>query len=160
VWTESILYSFTGESDGASPYAGVTMDGSGKLYGTSLYCVFELKPMSGSGWRFSVLHDLRGTNGDGLSSYSGVVIDKEGNLYGTTRQGGVGCNYPGCGIAFKLAPQPDGSWKETILHDFESADDGSYSGAGLTLDQAGNLYGTTSFGGGEFGYGTVFEITP
>jgi uncharacterized repeat protein (TIGR03803 family) len=160
VWTESILYSFTGESDGASPYAGVTMDGSGKLYGTSLYSVFELKPTSGGGWRFSVLHDLRGTNGDGLSSYSGVVIDKKGNLYGTTRQGGVGCNYPGCGIAFKLAPQPDGSWKETILHDFESADDGSYSAAGLTLDQAGNLYGTTSFGGGEFGYGTVFEITP
>jgi len=159
VWTESLLYSFTGESDGASPYAGVTIDGSGNLYGTSLYCVFELK-LTSQGWQIVVLHDLRGTAGDGLSSYSGVVLDKAGNLYGTTLEGGKGCNYPGCGIVFKLAKQPDGSWKETILHNFESADDGSWSTAGVVLDQSDNLYGTTNYGGGEFGYGTVFEITP
>jgi uncharacterized repeat protein (TIGR03803 family) len=157
IWTESLLYSFTGESDGASPYAGVTMDGNGNLYGTTLYCVFELK-LTSRGWQAAVLHDLRGA-GDGLSSYSGIVLDKMGNLYGTTLEGGKGCNYPGCGIVFKLAPQSDGSWKETVLHNFESADDGSWSTAGVVLDQSGNLYGTTNYGGGEFGYGTVFEIT-
>jgi uncharacterized repeat protein (TIGR03803 family) len=156
LWTESLLYSFTGESDGASPYAGVTMDSNGNLYGMTLYCVFELK-LTSRGWQVAVLHDLRGA-GDGLSSYSGIVLDKKGNLYGTTLEGGKGCNYPGCGTVFKLAPQSDGSWKETILHNFESADDGSWSTAGVILDQSGNLYGTTNYGGGEFGYGTVFEI--
>jgi len=160
VWTESLLYSFTGQSDGYDPYAGVTMDGSGNLYGTTLSSAFELKPTSGGGWQFILLHPLTGSNGGRLASYSGVVLDQQGNLYGTTLQGGTGCNYPGCGIVFKLAPQSDGSWKETVLHNFESADDGSYSAAGVILDKMGNLYGTTNYGGGEFGYGTVFEITP
>jgi hypothetical protein len=95
----------------------------------------------------------------------GVVLDKKGNLYGITANGGNGCNFPGCGTLFRLTPQPGGTWKNTTLRNFESADDGSASQevnpAGVLLDPAsGYIYGTTQYGGGRYGYGTVLELKP
>ncbi len=87
-------------------------------------------------------------------------MDAQGSLYGTTTGGGVsGCNingFSGCGIVFKLTS----AGVETVLYRFCSATsctDGSNPIAGLVMDSQGNIYGTT-FYGGAYGYGTVFEL--
>src|SRR5207245_4095089 len=84
-----------------------------------------------------------------------------GNLYGTSSQGGN----DGVGVVFKLTPNQDGSWTESVLHSFTGGTDGAYPESGLIFDQAGNLYGTTSVGGGStksdcynVGCGTVFKL--
>ena len=64
-----------------------------------------------------------------------------------------------CGTVYKLSPSA-GTWKETILHAFVSATDGSEPNAGVILDSSGNIYGTTYYGGSRYGYGTIYEITP
>jgi uncharacterized repeat protein (TIGR03803 family) len=59
-----------------------------------------------------------------------------------------------------LSPSANGKWTEKILHSFNPiGKDGYEPPAGLVIDQAGNLYGTTC-SGGYAGSGTVFEITP
>lgn len=92
---------------------------------------------------------------DGATPYAGLILDAVGNLYGTTVQGG---EY-GSGVVFKLSPGAHGKWTETVLHSFDNNDGkGPFSGS-LIFDAAGNLYGTT-FEGGEYGFGTVFKLTP
>ena len=92
---------------------------------------------------------------DGSDPFSPVVFDKSGNLYGTTFVGGTF----GQGTVFSLTPS-DGEWTESILHSFASGEDGASPLAGVTVDQAGNLYGTTWEGGGALDRGTVFRLTP
>ncbi len=91
---------------------------------------------------------------------AGLTFDAAGNLYGTTSDGGDS----GQGAVFKLTPNGDGTWSGTLLHSFMGGTDGSDPIAGVVFDQAGNLYGTTTEGGGctkfTFGCGTVFELTP
>ena len=142
--------------DGANPIGGVVLGTNGNLYGTTEYggaynqgTVFQLTP-SGTEiilWNF-------GNGMDGANPTAGVVLDMNGNLYGTTANGGV----YGDGTVFELTP----SWTETILHSFDNNDiDGIHPYAGLVLDKAGNLYGTTVSGGGSSGAaGIVFEMTP
>ncbi|MGO9084292.1 MAG: choice-of-anchor tandem repeat GloVer-containing protein [Candidatus Sulfotelmatobacter sp.] len=99
-----------------------------------------------------MLHSFSG-GADGRFPSGGVVLDPVGNLYGTTVWGG--CD--GYGVVFKLTPNPDGTWTETVLHPFLGF--GRYPWwAGVIMDAAGNLYGTTSDGSNN--YGIVFEITP
>jgi uncharacterized repeat protein (TIGR03803 family) len=163
-WTESILYNFRNLEDGSRPEAPLTIDAKGNLYGSAPAggsalggVVFELTQNAGT-WTESVLYNFGSAPSDG-SNASALVFDAKGNLYGTTEVGGNQCNAPGCGTVFVLTPQKTGPWKETILHQFESAGDGSVSGTGLVVDEAaGRLYGTTFYGGGRFGYGTVFVI--
>jgi uncharacterized repeat protein (TIGR03803 family) len=88
---------------------------------------------------------------DGSSPYAGVISDAAGNLYGTTYSGGCA----GYGVVFKLTPTSNG-WHETVLHCFYGY--GAFPGDGLTMDAAGNLYGTTS--SGKNNSGLAFEITP
>jgi hypothetical protein len=166
-WTETVLYNFMEQGDGAYPDAPLTIDANGNLFGTTFgggtnfySVVFELSP-SGSTWTETVLYTFD-AYGYGPS---GLVFDKKGNLYGITANEGNGCNYPGCGTVFKLTPQAGGTWKRTTLHNFESADDGSEAEevytSGVFLDPAtGYIYGTTEYGGGRYGYGTVFELKP
>jgi uncharacterized repeat protein (TIGR03803 family) len=91
-----------------------------------------------------------------------LTIDAAGNLYSTTSDGG---GYEG-GAVFKLAPNQDGTWAESVLHSFTGGADGLYPFSGLVFDAAGNLYGTTSFGGDLIslscypGCGVVFKLTP
>jgi len=97
---------------------------------------------------------------DGNNPNGGLVLDKAGNLYGTTPTGGT-C----CGTVFELSPpsQPGGAWTETVIHEFSATgEDGQEPMAGLVIDNAGNLYGTTIEGGsGTFGFGgTAFELSP
>jgi len=161
-WTESVLHSFTRKADGCQPYAGLIFDTSGNLYGTThsshhgkgVGIVFKLTPNPDGSWMEDVLHNFtRGS--DGSQPYSDVVLDAEGNLYGTTLYGGI----DGYGMVFRLTPNPDGSWTESRPHVFKGPD-GVYPSAGLILDAAGNLYGTTGGGGKAHDSGTVFKLTP
>jgi uncharacterized repeat protein (TIGR03803 family) len=164
-WTETILHSFTGELDGSAPFAGLIFDAAGNLYGTTyaggIYyygTVFKLAPSADGSWIESTLYSFTGI-GDGAHPRAGVIFDAAGNLYGTTTEGGLGRANGGCGSAFKLAPNPDGAWSGRELYGFTCDLDGSNPVAGLTLDTAGNLYGTTPQGG-AYDDGVVFELTP
>lgn len=175
-WAEKELHSFTGGSDGSNPWAGLIFDADGNLYGTTSAggssgggVVFELKPVSGGGWKETVLHDFS-SGAKGSTPAAGVIFDSHGNLYGTTSGGGVttgDCSDGGCGVVFKLSPDVStGGWAETVIHAFEGTKDGAIPDAGLILDSGGNLYGTTQQGGLLTGgcdanrCGVVFEFSP
>ena len=174
--TEKVLHSFNG-SAGAEPLSGVIFDAAGNLYGTTASggkntcgldfpgcgVVFELTLTSGGGWAERVLHNFSDTGNDGYLPASGLVFDAAGNLYGTTVYGGnescVGLGSgTGCGMVFQLTPTGE-SWREKIVHKFNSGMDGYNPTAAVILDTAGNLYGTTSTGGAH-NVGMAFELTP
>jgi uncharacterized repeat protein (TIGR03803 family) len=147
---ESVLYSFGDSPDGANPLAGVVLDASGNLYGTTekggaqnLGTVYKLEP---SGVE-TVLHSFS-NNPDGDSPWAGVALDAHGNLYGTTLYGGSGS-----GTVFEV----DAAGQESVLYSFTGKVDGDLPSAGLALDSLGNLYGTTSMGG-VYKRGTVFKL--
>jgi uncharacterized repeat protein (TIGR03803 family) len=170
--TESVLHSFTDNGmDGYRPVAGLILDAAGNLYGTTPYggvygdvslfysggTVFELRPNADGGWAEEVLHSF-GDGTDGAFPGSSVIIDAAGDLYGTTRGGGAyGATFGGFGTAFMLRPAAS---QEQILYNFgEKGGDAIDPYSSLIFDASGNLYGTT-FEGGTYGVGTVFELTP
>jgi len=154
---ETLLYTFTGGSDGGGPYAGCLItDAAGNFYGTTSYggvygfgTVFKLDTLGHE----TVLHSFHSS--DGWAPYSGVIMDRAGNLYGTTGLGGTSTNCStGCGTVFRL----DSSGQESVLHTFTGlGGDGMIPLAGLIRDRLGNLYGTTA-GGGSHGGGIVFKL--
>lgn len=151
----TLLHSFAGTPDGEDPRSVLVRDGAGNLYGTTQYggtnggfgTLFKLDTKG----KLTLLHSFAGTP-DGENPYAGVLRDKAGNLYGTTQYGGTG---GGFGTVFKL----DTAGKLTLLHSFAGTPDGVNPLAGLLLDAAGNLYGTTDYGGTNGGYGTVFKVS-
>jgi uncharacterized repeat protein (TIGR03803 family) len=159
-WSESVLYSFAGGADGASPYAGLAFDAAGNLYGTTYEggsyddgTVFELKPGSNGQWTETVIHTFNGNNG--AAPAGGLVLDAGGNVYGVTQGGGVSK----AGVVFELVHSSAGIWTGKILHSFAGGNDGSSPYAEtLVFDRQGNLYGTT-MGGGAFQFGTVFQLS-
>jgi uncharacterized repeat protein (TIGR03803 family) len=159
------LFSFYSQYGDALPIGGLTSDAAGNLYGVTFYggavgqgSVFKMSPTAG-GWQQTVLHSFVPGGVDGFAPTSAPVFDAAGNLYGTTEWGGTGeCSVFGCGTIYELSPNPDGTWKETILHDFTGYD-GFQIHPGLTIDAAGNLYGMASAGGSYAG-GTAFELSP
>lgn len=171
---ETVLYAFD-ITHGLNPSSDLIRDSVGNLYGTTslggeLSCpnsgglgcgvVFRVSKMGHE----TVLYAFTGST-DGVDPVAGLVRDSAGNLYGTAYQGGdfscpVGNSY-GCGVVFKI----DTSGKFTVLHAFTGGDDGAFPDADLILDSAGNIYGTTPYGGiagcyGQKGCGVVFKITP
>jgi uncharacterized repeat protein (TIGR03803 family) len=153
--TGTVLYSFAGGSDGATPEGPVVFDSAGNLYGTTTFggangdgTVFKLTH-SGSGWTESVIHTFQPA--DGEFPEAPLVIDGSGNLYGTTFQGGAN----GHGAVFKLSP---GTGTYQVLYSFTGGTDGGLPAGGVVRDSAGNLFGTAS-GGGVDGQGVVFELT-
>jgi uncharacterized repeat protein (TIGR03803 family) len=151
---ETQLYSFTGEADGADPVASLIRDRQGNLYGTAYSggafnsgVVFK---MDGVG-RESVLYAFTG-GADGGNPTAPLIQDSQGNFYGTASFGGA--FYYG-GVVFKLDP----SGNQTVLHSFTGFGDGKQPFAGLVRDEAGNLYGTTNYGG-AYGLGVVFKLSP
>jgi uncharacterized repeat protein (TIGR03803 family) len=148
---------------GNHPYAGLVRDPNGNLYGATeggglhgLGTVFKLTPPAAgkTAWTLTTLANFDGNNGQ--HPYVGLLRDPAGNLYGTT-PGGV---LNGPGTAFKLAPPAAGKtgWTLTTLASFDAANGASPS-SDLVRDSAGNLYGTTAFGGSSY-YGTVFKLAP
>ena len=174
-WTERVLHSFAaGGTDGTYPGAGLAIDGTGNLYGitdfggSSQTCpydspldppgcgtVFKLSRGAHGNWTEKVLHSF-GTGSNGANPGASLVLDGAGNLYGTTITGG---GVAGDGVVFKLTRGATGRWSESVLYRFGKggAEDGIASYAGLIFDRAGNLYGTTAFGG-MAGNGTVFKL--
>ncbi len=164
---ESVLYSFSCGADGKNPYGGVTLDGAGNLYGTTVAggsggacagdgcgTVFQLTK-SGNTWSETAIYNFTGGS-DGFGPGAGLARDQAGNLYGTTPDGGA----HSAGVVFELSPMQNGSWKQTVLHAFTGGNDGGVGSLGvLLLDTAGNLYGTAELGGAHQA-GTVFELTP
>ncbi len=158
--SETVLYNFTGGSDGANPQSSLTFDGAGNLYGTTysggLFAygtVFELSPNGIGGWNETVLYSFTGGADGGSPSYANVIFDSVGNLYGTAYSGGAN----GYGVVFELSPV-GASWTETVLYSFANTPDGANPVNGLIMDPAGNLYGKTLYGGQ--GDGIVFELSP
>ncbi len=176
VWTETVLYSFAGGSDGANPYGNLIFDKAGNLYGTTsagggnANCgggcgtVFELSPPAtqGGAWTETVLYSFAGQS-DGANPYAGLIMDKSGNLYGTTQTGGgVSCGAATCGTIFELSPpaaQGD-PWTETVLHAFGKGSDGTHPMAGLTFGLRGAIFGTTPTGNDKATSGIVFKLKP
>jgi len=170
-WTETILYRFTGGSDGAQPFAGVIPDARGNLYGTAASAgandcgtAFKLS-LSGSNWTQTVLHTFKGGSGPGCSGSSsdgafplgGLYMDAQGSLYGTTDQGGQS----GAGTVYELS---GAGWTESILHSFQGGSDGIEPRGTLIVNSKGALLGTTLNGGnttacGGDGCGTAFSLT-
>ena len=153
------LHIFNTASGGYHPLGDLIFDSAGNLYGVTADgvafgngVVFRLKPHPNGSWTENVLHSFTG-RAQGWVPNGGLIFDAAGNLYGTTLYGG-GDND---GVVFELRPNAGGSWTETVLYSFTGAD-GSGPNGGLIFDAAGNLYGTTKFGGAH-GYGTVFELT-
>jgi len=148
---ESVLYSFTGGADGGNPNAGVIGDSAGNLYGTTVSggtanagVVYKV---DASGHE-SVLHSFTGFADGGLP-YAGVIRDSTGNLYGTTYSGGTADD----GVVYKI----DTSGHESVLYSFTGGADGRNPYAGVIGDSAGNLYGTTYYGG-TADWGVVYKI--
>jgi uncharacterized repeat protein (TIGR03803 family) len=165
-WTETVLHSFVGGSDGAGPKAGLLVGKDGTLYGTTqgggsgvFGTVFSLAPpaTAGGDWTETILYAFSG-GADGSEPVAGLAAGKDGTLYGTTQYGGSGS----LGTVFALTPPATAgaSWTENILHSFLlSSGDGVEPLAGLVIGQDGTLYGTTP-AGGAFGAGTIFSLTP
>jgi uncharacterized repeat protein (TIGR03803 family) len=163
----TVLYAFTGGTDGYDPRGALAIDGSGNLYGTTytgglsscmtggtVGCgvVFKVDP----GGKETVLYSFTGGSSDGANPKGGVVLDAAGNIYGTTSQGGAA----NVGTVFKL----DTTGTETVLHNFTSGTDGGNPSPGLVLDPAGNLYGSGKSSGnlscGSGGWDVIFKIAP
>jgi uncharacterized repeat protein (TIGR03803 family) len=140
---------------------------AGNLYGTTFEggtygfgAVYELKLQSGGHWTVRVLHSFQNDGKDGFHPEGNVVFDTAGNLYGTTTGGGSDseCNPFGCGIVYMLGYQGSGVWNEKVLHNFlYNGADGTNPEARLLMDMSGNIFGTT-YGGGAYYYGAIFEI--
>jgi hypothetical protein len=139
----------------------------------TLLCILTFASAASAAWKEKVLYSFQGLP-DGATAAGGVVFDPTGNLYGATTDGGAN-NCPGiteCGTVYKLKPpvQKGKPWTESILYVFKgvNSNDGSTPTGGLIFDPAGNLYGTTAYGGsggcmlfgGRVGCGTVYELVP
>jgi uncharacterized repeat protein (TIGR03803 family) len=159
-WTENILHRFEISKNEANPAAGMTFDGKGYLYGTTVGTIFRLAPPSTKSgrWQEAILYTF---NQDAYGPRDTLIFDQSGNLYGTTYSGNTFS-----GTVFRLEPlaQKGGAWNFSILYGFTGSDSGAQPAAQLIFDKHGNLYSTTQIGGTgqscQGGCGTVFEVVP
>jgi uncharacterized repeat protein (TIGR03803 family) len=150
----TVLYSFTGSSDGCTPYGQPVMDATGNLYGTTYSCgahdwgtIWRLNPEG----VFSTLHSFSGSTNDGSSPFSSVVLDPKGNLYGSSFWGGSDHD----GVVYSLNGGHSDSFSLNVLHSFQDTD-GLFPVGSVYRDANGTLFGTT-LEGGSGNYGTVWS---
>lgn len=172
-WLFSVLYSFNGITDGYSPDQIVSFGPDGALYGSTYWgpgtgckgngcgTVFRLRPPAtfcrtvSCPWTETVLHQFQGAPNDGSQpAFGHIVFDQSGSLYSTTAWGGP---HGIAGNVYELTPTTRNDWTETILHNFTDGYDGDAPWSGVIFDNAGNLYGTTTFGG-TYGSGVIFQL--
>jgi uncharacterized repeat protein (TIGR03803 family) len=159
-WMEAPIYSFShANGDGAYPETGVVFDKNGNLFGTTerggaynFGTIYELKYVVGVGWTESIIYSFQNAD-DGAFPDANLIFDSAGNLYGATLYGGEGGTQGG--TVFKLSPSGD-TWTFNLLYTF-SGRPGCGPQAALTLDAAGNLYGTTQCDGAN-AWGNVFKL--
>lgn len=170
-YKETVLYVFTGSTDGSFPSGGLVRDANGNIYGnTAAGGDLDCEMPNGCGVVFklsnkdkeTVVYSFTGGS-DGANPYGGMIQDAKGNFYGATSEGGGGgCNGSGCGTVFKL----NQAGHENVLYSFAGANGEPDTPNGVIEDSKGNLYGTTFYGGdlscGQNGYGcgVVFKLTP
>ena len=163
-WSETILYSFAGPSDGAFPSGGLVADQAGNLYGVTLVggannlgAVYQLSPpvAEGGPWTETVIFSFSGS--DGTLPTGKLQFDQSGALYGTTDGGGDLLE----GTVFKLTPS-GGSWSQSVLHSFSGGRDGGNPATGVIIDNMGRIFGAASTGGDgrPFPGGVIFKLTP
>jgi uncharacterized repeat protein (TIGR03803 family) len=156
-WTENILYNFGSATDGSIPVAGVTLDASGNLYGTTsaggVYGygrVFEL--VQANSWSETVIHDFADLS-DGATPYAGLIPGPSGVFYGAATDGGSG----GGGTVFQLTPSASG-WTFSVIHSLTGwGIAGSFRN--LMVDSKGTIYGTTHCDGTD-DLGTIYQLVP
>lgn len=158
-WHERVIHAFTGGSDGGTGSLGsLLIVGPQRLYGATetggaygYGTVFELRKVSRK-WTLSTVHAFAGPP-DGGSPYGGLIADRSANVYGTTYYGGKN----NLGAVFKFSARGGGY---TVLYSFRGGSDGSLPTSTPWLGPSGDLYGTTSTGGGKCGCGTIFAVDP
>jgi uncharacterized repeat protein (TIGR03803 family) len=151
---ETVFHTFTGAAnDGGEPvYSGFYRDAKGNLYSVASHggtsgegVLYKLNPRG----KLTVLHSFAAGTTDGCYPYGTPAVDALGNMYGATG----GCGTSNFGVVWKVSKKG----AETVLHNFSGASDGEGPLAGVIVDMAGNLYGSTSSGGAS-GFGTAFEV--
>jgi uncharacterized repeat protein (TIGR03803 family) len=161
--TETVLYSFSGGVDGATPESGVIRDSAGNLYGTThlggVYNWGTVFKVDTSGTE-TVLHSFDGAHGDAGDALGGLILDSAGMLFGTTQGGGIINQHclpdlaMGCGTVFQITT----AGAETVLYKFTGYKDGNTPSGNVAQDSEGNLYGTSQPFPTPVGYGTIFEL--
>jgi uncharacterized repeat protein (TIGR03803 family) len=163
-WVHTVLYSFTGGTDGGEPYKGVTLDREGNLYGTAVTggsgsceggcgVVYKLSNTGGT-WTQTVIHAFTGGN-DGSGPGARVTVDRAEEIFGMTPTGGA----YGLGTIYIIRHAPSGAWTFKVIHTFTGGTDGATGSAGRMILRNGHLYGAATTGG-RHGSGVVFELTP
>ncbi len=167
--TYRVLHNFTDGTDGSMPSGNLLLDRAENIYGTAADSIYKMTRY-GSNFIFNPLYIFHGGQ-DGRWPEAGVIFGPDGNLYGTTNGGGNTqgsyCSPGGCGVVYRLRPpattppSPFTQWTETTLYEFTGPPADGYEprGGSLIFDTAGNLYGTTEFGGSG-SFGTVFKLSP
>ena len=163
-WIYRVIFRFPSNE---TPNGNLAVDRAGNLYGTvkgppvstNFGAVFELSPSSRGVWMESTLYSFTG-GADGGAPLGGLTVDSSGSLFGAASQGGVPTCSGGCGTIFKLTPESNGSWNETVIYTFQNERDGVGPSGNLVFDSAGNLYGTTVLGDYGLAGETVFELSP
>jgi hypothetical protein len=170
-WLFSVLYTFTGIPDGEDPFAGVTFDQNGYLYGTTNYggtfgygAAYRLTPPAKKDqpWTEAALYSFDPGTNMGASPSGPVTFDESGNMYGTTAFGGdLNCSGGfGCGVVFELT-EAGGTWTYTNLYSFHAGSDGAEPRGYIVIDRKGDIYSTTTSGGeGNGSAGIAFKLSP
>jgi uncharacterized repeat protein (TIGR03803 family) len=169
-WIFSVLYTFMGGADGDEPFAGVTFDQNGDLYGTTNWggtlgsgAVYRLTPPATKRqpWTEAVLYSFAQDGPMGSHPGGPVTFDASGNMYGTTAFGGdLNCSGGfGCGVVFQLTEAGE-TWTYTNLYSFQCGSDGANPAGYMVVDNKGNLYSTTTVCGGGSDAGSAFKLTP
>ncbi len=161
-WSPSVIYDFTGLDDGYGPGGPVVFDAQGNLYGMTptggangLGVVYKLTPGAGGAWTQSVIHTFTGGSDGATGSAGRLLVDNAtGAITGVATVGG---QY-GAGVVFRLTSTASGPWTPTTLYEFQGQPDAAFPYGGLLKDTAGNLYGTTYYGGAN-GLGAVYKLT-
>jgi uncharacterized repeat protein (TIGR03803 family) len=157
-WTETVIHNFAGGADGANPFAGVIFDPAGNLYGVTYFgqTVFKMTK-SGGIWTLQTLHSFSDNATMGSGPWPTVTLDAEGNIYGTAQFGGPNNG----GTAFEMRPVGGDSWAYEVIHSFPSTPTDGVSPSFTPLNFRGdNTFYSTTWQGGAFGGGTLYEIKP